>query len=155
MIITRRYEIDMGHCLPDHEGKCYRPHGHRYVIEATCASTMQSSGPESGMVLDFGRLKGLMAHVLDGYDHRFIMSTDDPRADAVAKAFSGDDTTFPNGDDSIIIVSFPPTVEHLARVWAAMLDLSIEQATGARMLRQLRVYETPNCWADHVLPPRR
>lgn len=29
MNITRRYELDMGHCLPDHEGKCYRPHGHR------------------------------------------------------------------------------------------------------------------------------
>ena len=34
---TRRYEIDMGHMLPTHMGKCFHAHGHRYAIEATVA----------------------------------------------------------------------------------------------------------------------
>lgn len=132
MIITRRYELDMGHCLPDHEGKCYRPHGHRYVIEATVDGAVVQHGPERGMVADFGSVKVAMGHVLNSFDHRFVMCADDPRVDAALAAFGAGVTT----------LSTPPTAENLATHWARQLRPMLPE------LVSLRVYETPNCWAD-------
>ena len=52
--ITRRLEIDSGHRLMKHEGKCRNYHGHRYVFEATV------EGPgldEVGRIVDFSVIK--------------------------------------------------------------------------------------------------
>lgn len=131
MLITRRYELDMGHCLPDHQGKCYRPHGHRYRVEASIgAEQLAESGSERGMIQDFGNVKGAMAYVLDAYDHRFVMCKDDPRAVRAAAVFEG-----------VVMLDYPPTAEILAFTWAGELASALD-------LRALRVYETPNCWAD-------
>jgi 6-pyruvoyltetrahydropterin/6-carboxytetrahydropterin synthase len=135
MIITRRYELDMGHCLPDHEGKCHRPHGHRYRVEASVqgVTVMRRNDPERGMVTDFANVKAAMATVLDEYDHRFVMFEDDPRLAAVSTAFGADD---------LVVVPLPPTAEMLAVLWAEQLRTQLFGLT------RLRVYETPNCWAD-------
>ena len=134
MLITRRYELDMGHCLSDHEGKCHRPHGHRYVVEATIqgVTVLKRNDPERGMVTDFGKVKAAMADVLDPYDHRFVVCADDPRLPAIAAAFD---------DDDLVVVEVPPTAECLAVLWAFALDALLP-------VHSLRVYETPNCWAD-------
>ena len=55
--VTRRYEWDMAHRLPEHSGKCSRLHGHRYVAEIDVEGEIdQASGSSHGMVLDFGDL---------------------------------------------------------------------------------------------------
>lgn len=133
MMITRRAELDMGHCLPDHEGKCYRPHGHRYVVELSIEQEVIDNGPERGMVADFARMRETLDKVLADYDHRFVMAVDDPRVDDALVAFG----------DGIVVIHVPPTVENLAALWASDIrDISSFEPV------QLRVYETPNCWAD-------
>lgn len=130
--ITASYEIDMGHCLPDHRGQCHRPHGHRYRIEATAVGLVQTSGAESGMVLDFGRLRDQMAWVLDPYDHRFLMARSDERLAGAVAAFGG---------AQIIPVDTPPTAENLATRWGQMIASRIDG------LASVVVHETPNCRA--------
>lgn len=136
MIITRRYEIDMGHCLAEHKGKCYRPHGHRYVIEATAEGQVQHGiGAEQGMVVDFATLRDTLADVLDDYDHRFVMSVDDKRAGEARDLFG----------EGVALITQAPTAENLAKLWGECIrDLLV----GDVDLVNLRVYETPNCWAD-------
>lgn len=131
VIITRRYEIDMGHCLADHDGKCYRPHGHRYVIEATVDGDVIEHGPESGMVMDFGRLRDAMATTLDPFDHRFVMDSIDPRVESAQEVF---------GHDSVVVVDMAPTAENLADHWASLLGKLVP-------IVEVTVWETPNCRA--------
>jgi 6-pyruvoyltetrahydropterin/6-carboxytetrahydropterin synthase len=134
--ITRRYEIDMGHCLASHAGKCHRPHGHRYVIECTVNGEVHETGEARGMVVDFAELKRTMAAVLDVYDHRFVIEAADPRRGDMVEAF--DDGT---GDASsgVLVVPYTPTVELLARDWAEQLAKSLHCSVA------LTVWETPNC----------
>lgn len=131
VIITRRYEIDMGHCLAEHEGKCYRPHGHRYVVDATVGGEVVDGGPESGMVMDFGRLRDAMATTLDAFDHRFVMDAMDPRVDGAQEVF---------GADAVILVDMAPTAENLASHWGWLLGLLVPVV-------EVVVWETPNCRA--------
>jgi 6-pyruvoyltetrahydropterin/6-carboxytetrahydropterin synthase len=130
--ITGRYEIDMGHCLADHRGKCHRPHGHRYVVEATVVGPLHPAGSEAGMVLDFAGLRDQMAWVLDGYDHRFVMARDDERMGAAVAAFGG---------DAIVPTSWPPTAENLAAWWGQLIASRVDG------LASVVVHETPNCRA--------
>jgi 6-pyruvoyltetrahydropterin/6-carboxytetrahydropterin synthase len=134
MRITRKYELDMGHCLPDHDGKCYRPHGHRYVVEATVEAELVLAGAERGMVVDFGRLKAAMEQIVGSYDHRFVMCEDDPRREAMLDIF---------GAEGVATITDPPTAENLAQLWVECLS-----AVLTVPLVGLRVYETPNCWAE-------
>ena len=62
--ITRRFRFEAMHWLPDHP-KCGWPHGHSYILEVTVAGPIN----ESGMVVDFGELKNMMAPILKDLDH--------------------------------------------------------------------------------------
>jgi 6-pyruvoyltetrahydropterin/6-carboxytetrahydropterin synthase len=134
--ITRRYEIDMGHCLPDHDGKCFQPHGHRYVVDLTVTGPVAQSGSEAGMVMDFARLKVALEVVVGHCDHRFAMSDRDPRLEGALDTFS---------DDGIIVTHGPPTAEYLAGMWGQIIA---EYLHDSLTVVAVRVYETPNCWAD-------
>lgn len=68
--LTKRFTIEASHRLPDHDGKCRNLHGHSWGIEVTvCGERLQDHGPQRGMVGDFGRLKAVVAPVLEGLDH--------------------------------------------------------------------------------------
>ena len=74
-----------------------------------------------------------MSAVLDPFDHRFAMSAHDPRFHDAVRTF---------GADAILACTSPPTAEVLAGAWGVQLAKHLPLLTG------LRVYETPNCWAD-------
>ncbi len=135
-VISREFGFDMGHCLPDHKGGCYRPHGHRYRLEVFVSGDVvnRDGDPERGMVMDFGRVKQLvMEHVVDVLDHRFMMSADDPRLPGAIETF---------GRDCIIVSSEPPTAEWLAD-WIGNVLID---AAGMDVVA-VRLWETPNCAA--------
>ena len=68
MIIARQFEFHAAHHLPNHPGKCRRPHGHSYRMEVSIAGPVQN---DSGMVMDFADLKAIVkVRVLDVVDHR-------------------------------------------------------------------------------------
>lgn len=140
--ITRKIEIDAAHRVPDHGSKCQHVHGHRYVIEATCEGELAPVGEERGMVMDFGFLKEVMvAHIHDRCDHAMILWQQDPRFDKLYEICG-----------KVHVVPDTPTAENLAREWFRGVALGVEHRTGGRaQLTQIRVYETPNCWADYPI----
>jgi 6-pyruvoyltetrahydropterin/6-carboxytetrahydropterin synthase len=136
MTITREFGFDMGHMLPDHEGGCYRPHGHRYRCQVTVTGPEHTEGPERGMVRDFATIGKVVQHtIVTTYDHRFALSADDARLDDMQRTFDPLD---------LVIVSAPPTAENLAR-WIGE-DLAVTLAP-CKVVR-VRLWETPNCSAE-------
>ena len=71
--ISKSWRFDAAHQLPNHDGKCRRPHGHTYTVEvAVTAEPQPTDGrPTEGMVVDFGELDRIWKEELEPkLDHR-------------------------------------------------------------------------------------
>jgi 6-pyruvoyltetrahydropterin/6-carboxytetrahydropterin synthase len=67
-IITKEFSFEAAHHLPDHRGKCRRPHGHSYRLQISLRGPLIDAPGESsdGMVMDFDDLKAIVnATVMD------------------------------------------------------------------------------------------
>lgn len=141
--ITRRLEFDAGHRIPNHDGQCRHLHGHRYAIEVTLTGEVADhpGKADDGMVLDFGDIKRLTnQYVVERWDHAFLVAKEDEGL----VTFLG---TLPN--HKTVIMEHVPTVENLANAAFAILQPVFSDAFGGRLnLSAIRLYETPNCWAD-------
>jgi 6-pyruvoyltetrahydropterin/6-carboxytetrahydropterin synthase len=143
MRITRRLEFDAGHRIPHHESKCRHLHGHRYAIEVTVSGDVivDDRDPEQGMVADFGGIKAVVQHhIVAPWDHAFLAyARDRPVLDFLATLPGHRTVTF----------EAPPTAEHLAATALRILAPAFAAAYGEHLhVEQVRIYETPNCWAD-------
>jgi 6-pyruvoyltetrahydropterin/6-carboxytetrahydropterin synthase len=144
--ISRRIEWDMAHRLgPRCTTKCKNLHGHRYVAIATLAA---DTTDDLGMVLDFGDAFKVMKAFVDGsLDHVCIVD----RGDADLLAF------LVQQGDKRCEVDFPSTVENLCAWLAARFQEGFDTLPGAAgrgvQLVELRVFETPNCYADWKVQP--
>ena len=141
--ITRRLEFDSGHRIPNHDGQCRHLHGHRYAIEVTLTGEVADhpGKADDGMVLDFGDIKRLTnQYVVELWDHAFLVAKEDEGLVAFL-------ATLPN--HKTVIMEHVPTVENLANAAFAILQPVFSKAFGGRLeLSSIRLYETPNCWAD-------
>jgi 6-pyruvoyltetrahydropterin/6-carboxytetrahydropterin synthase len=141
--ITRRLEFDSGHRIPNHDGQCKHLHGHRYAIEVTLTGEVahHPGKADDGMVLDFGDIKRLTnQYVVDLWDHAFLVAKEDEGLVAFL-------ATLPN--HKTVVMEHVPTVENLAKAAFAILQPIFSKSFGGRLeLSALRLYETPNCWAD-------
>lgn len=143
MLITRRLEFDAGHRIPDHRSQCRHLHGHRYAIEVTLSGTvLEAAGePENGMVMDFSRVKQLAAeHVVNAWDHAFLVYRGDTSVVSFLDSLPGHKT---------VLLDTVPTAENLALLAFRILDPVYRASYGKELrLERVRIYETPNCWAD-------
>lgn len=145
MLITRRLEFDAGHRIPNHKSQCRHMHGHRYAIEITLSGERisASGSSEEGMVMDFSDVKHIAQKLLvDVWDHAFLVYEDDkPVADFLA--------TLPG--HKTVKLGFIPTAENLAAEAFRTLDQAYQNTYGNNLkLQKIRIYETPNNWADAV-----
>lgn len=158
--ITREIGIDAGHRIADHGSKCRSLHGHRYTVQATCVGEVAGAGEENGMVMDFGFLKDeMMAEIDEPCDHAMILWWEDPVLHALIPESM---LTIGVNDKSrvlscnrppagkLYLVPFTPTAENLAKHWFERLSKKVLTRTSGRAtLLHVRVYETPNCWAEY------
>ena len=143
MQITRRLEFDAGHRIPNHKGQCRHLHGHRYILEITLSGDVirSTDNAADGMLMDFSEIKRVAnEHLIERWDHAFFVYREDH---AVADFLA----TLP--DHRTVVLDVTPTVENLARVAFDTLDPLYRDAYGNHLrLERIRLYETPNCWAD-------
>lgn len=143
MLITRRLEFDAGHRIPDHKSQCRHLHGHRYAIEITLSGGIidKDGDAANGMVMDFSQVKELAkTHLVDLWDHAFLVY----RKDRTVADFLA---TLP--DHKTVVLDCVPTAENLARLAFDILAPVYQDTYGNQLrLAQVRLYETPNCWAD-------
>ena len=145
MLITRRLEFDAGHRIPSHNSLCKHLHGHRYAIEITLSGDIITAEgkSEQGMVMDFSDVKRIAKEQLvDAWDHAFLVYRDDK---LVCDFLAG----IP--DHRTVMLDVVPTAENLAQVAFDILNLAYQDTYGNHLrLERIRIYETPNNWADCV-----
>lgn len=138
--ITKSIEWDMGHRISKHQGKCRTPHGHRYRLELTISGPVEKDreSKTDGMILDFQKLKDALAkQILSPLDHAFMARDDDQLIKNLKNSTEE--------DLKIILVPFTPTAENIVKWCYEQLKDSFQ---GNPKLSRLRLYETPNSFAD-------
>lgn len=143
MLITRRLEFDAGHRIPHHASQCRHLHGHRYALEITLSGEIigTEGAAEQGMVMDFSDVKNIANSVLvDHWDHAFLVY----EGDCVVVEFLA---SLP--EHKTVVLPMVPTAENLAVEAFRILDAAYLDTYGNRLrLQRVRLYETPNNWAD-------
>lgn len=70
LTITKIFEFEASHFLPNYEGACHNLHGHSYKLEVTVNGTIDD---ETGMIMDFKVLKDIVNKVvINKYDHSYL-----------------------------------------------------------------------------------
>lgn len=143
MLITRKLEFDAGHRISTHNSQCRHLHGHRYVIEITLSGNIISDegSVEQGMIMDFAEVKRIAKTVLiDQWDHSFLVYSEDTVVLQFLQSIPGHKT---------VVLDAQPTAENLAVIAFGILDEAYQDIYDNYLqLEQVRLYETPNCWAD-------
>jgi 6-pyruvoyltetrahydropterin/6-carboxytetrahydropterin synthase len=145
MLITRRLEFDAGHRIPHHHSQCRHLHGHRYAMEITLSGDiiLTEGVPEQGMVMDFSEVRDIArTHVVDPWDHAFLVyAGDQPVVDFL--------NALP--EHKTVVLDCVPTAENLAAEAFRILDAAYHDTFGNHLrLERVRLYETPNNWADAI-----
>lgn len=145
MLITRRLEFDAGHRIPNHDSQCRHLHGHRYALEITLSGQIISAEgvSEQGMVMDFSAVKTIANETLvSRWDHAFLVYRGDAAVVDFLATLSGHKT---------VVLDVVPTAENLAAEAFRVLDAAYVDSYGNQLrLERVRLYETPNNWADAV-----
>lgn len=143
MQITRRLEFDAGHRIPNHASQCRHLHGHRYAIEITLSGEVITveGVSEQGMVMDYSEVKRIAKEQLvDQWDHAFLVYRNDQTVLGFLQTLPGHKT---------VVLDVPPTAENLATVAFGILSQAYRDTYGNHLqLERVRIYETPNNWAD-------
>ena len=129
MDITTRLEFDAGHRIPNHKSNCKNLHGHRYAIEVTVTGSIHDDIKSSDLVVE-------------PWDHAFIVFKDD-------KALVNFLNTLPS--HKTVIFPVVPTAENMAsEAYRILNDEMNKRFNGQLKIKQIRMYETPNSWADAI-----
>jgi len=143
MQITTRLEFDAGHRIPSHKSQCKNLHGHRYAIEITLSGDIISREglSENGMVMDFSDVKKIAkTSIVDVWDHAFLVYQNDLE---ILQFLN----TLP--DHKTVVFPTVPTAENMAAEAFKILKSEYHDTYGNHLkLEKVRLYETPNNWAD-------
>lgn len=153
-----------------------------HIEVTASALEVQASGSGEGMITDFGVLKtAMVVQIEDVFDHALCLSIDDPLVEEWGGAgklnYAGRNMARPEliavfknyakvndaGSRAIrahvhrvgvvVVVPTIPTAEALAHIWYTRVDHAVRHATKHKVwLTKVRVYETPNCWAEYIPP---
>jgi 6-pyruvoyltetrahydropterin/6-carboxytetrahydropterin synthase len=135
---TRRIEFDAAHRVMQHESKCKHLHGHRYAIEATFSAEALDA---LGRVVDFSVVKAVLGAWVDAHwDHTTILYKEDKAlGDAITQ----------HSPQSIYYLPNNPTAENMAAYLLEVICPSLF-ADYPIWCEKIRLWETPNCYAEAV-----
>ena len=119
--LTVRTSFAAAHRLREYEGNCERLHGHNWQVEVTVESGSLDS---RGMAIDFRAIKGALAEVLAGFDHRYLNEV--PPFDGIN-----------------------PSSENIARYLFEEMERKI---TGAVRVARVTVWESEDARAEYSRP---
>ena len=96
--VCKSIEIESGHMLSKHPGRCRDPHGHSRRVDIVVSSEHLDG---NDMVCDFKAIKLAVGDLLDRFDHAMALNAGDPFAKELIEggmasrviAFDGEDPT--------------------------------------------------------------
>lgn len=148
---TRFHDFSYGHRVHGHESKCAFFHGHNGRVHFTVMKQPdayeQAIGKDStvdtvGRVMDFSVINTKLCQWLeDNWDHRFLISMDDPRSVALLGLDPG----------GVKVVPFNPTAENMAKFLLEVIGPKQLAGTGCTLIK-VTVEETRKCSATVEIP---
>lgn len=112
-------EFAAAHRLREYHGACENLHGHNWRVEVLVAGEQLDS---LGMLMDFRTLKGLVAEILDEFDHKYL-------------------------NDLPAFKQCNPTTENLAKF---IFTHCAEKLPAGVSIRSVGVWESPRCGARYT-----
>jgi 6-pyruvoyltetrahydropterin/6-carboxytetrahydropterin synthase len=131
VLTTKRFEFSAAHrywraeWTPEHNlevfGKCTNAHGHghNYVLEVSVLGEVDET---TGMVINLTELKAVVGEVLEGFDHKHL------------------------NEDTDYFRDCQPTTENIVAVLWTLIAPRLPRGVE---LRRLRLYETPDIFAEY------
>jgi len=142
---TRKLGWDSAHRVLRHESKCSTMHGHRYTAEVTCYAHELDS---VGRVIDFGVIKEVIGSWVDEkWDHTTLLHHEDPLLNVLGQEAVRD------GKRSPYVFPTEPTAENIAKELLRLGNIMLREKGSPVRVCHVRVYETPNCYADASVDP--
>ncbi|MEI7669877.1 MAG: 6-carboxytetrahydropterin synthase [Pseudomonadota bacterium] len=139
IVCTRIIEFDAAHRVMNHESKCNNLHGHRYSVHASFTANSLDS---LGRIIDFGIIKELLGNwINDNWDHNTILYEKDFELGKSIEAQTG---------QSIFYLAQNPTAENIADYLLNKLCPKLFAEKNVKCVA-IKLYETPNCYAEVVL----
>lgn len=147
--ICKSFEVESGHMLLKHPGRCRYPHGHSRRIDIVVAADTLD---ENDMVCDFKALKLALHDFIDRLDHALAINSDDPMGQSLGEA---------PGSRVVVFEGTDPTTEVLAKSIYDYLEARIEAGEGYvedgsryrlrndLRVERVRVGETSSSWAEY------
>lgn len=148
--VCKAFEIESGHMLLKHPGRCRYPHGHTRRVEVVVSGDRLD---ERDMVCDFKAIKLALAEMLDRFDHALVVNAADPLLACLQEELKERVIVF-EGEDPTTEVMARRIYEHLRGEIGAgreYVDREGGRYTLPRdlVLERVRVGETSTSWAEY------
>jgi 6-pyruvoyltetrahydropterin/6-carboxytetrahydropterin synthase len=145
--ICKTFEIESGHLLSKHPGKCRYPHGHSRTVEVVLAGDRLDA---NDMVCDFQTVKSALTAFLESWDHAMCLNTADPNFEFYRRTYGERVIPFEGTDPTSEVMAKIVFEELKRRLAAAALDPAAcyRVPAGVRVER-VRITETRTTWAEY------
>lgn len=144
--IGKSFEIESGHLLSKHSGKCRFPHGHSRRVEVVLAADQLDT---HDMVCDFKAVKNALEVFLAGWDHALAINTDDPNFAFYIQTYGERIVPFQNSDPTSELMAKVIFDEMSRRLIAADDSANPFPIPPGVRVERVRVGETSSCWAEY------
>ena len=122
--VVKEFTFDAAHYLPNYDGPCSNLHGHTYKLQVGIKGEID----ESGMVMDFKKLKEMVQSYVNALDHSYLNELE-------GREFG----------------AFPakmPTAEKMVEWFVRHVSSDLAYADTSLRLDFIRLYETPTSYAE-------
>ncbi|MDD3179837.1 MAG: 6-carboxytetrahydropterin synthase [Opitutaceae bacterium] len=145
--IAKIFNIECGHIISKHPGKCRFPHGHSHRVEVVLAADTLDA---HDMVCDFQAVKQMLHDFLDGWDHALCLNTDDPHFAFFSKNYGAHIVPFGHTDPTSEVMARTIFAELKRALAAAQLDAAFQPPLQANVrVERVRITETETSWAEY------
>ena len=127
--LYKEVQFDASHRLLHYKGKCANLHGHRWKAEVWMEGEPDAT---TGIVVDYNAIK----QVIGRFDHQIMLNESDPMVACIQKY------------QTVITTPGEPTSELLAALIRDELDAYCRAQTIDAAVTCVRVWESPNCYAE-------
>jgi 6-pyruvoyltetrahydropterin/6-carboxytetrahydropterin synthase len=137
-LVTKEFHFEAAHHLPDHKGKCRRPHGHSYRLQISLRGPIIEAPGQSddGMVMDFDDVKKVV--------HATLI---DSLSDAAPRGFDAQPVEQGGMDhnDLNALTGIRTTAENLVHwIW----DTLVAGGVSDVLLYRIRLWETTSGFVE-------
>ena len=147
--VCKTIDIESGHMLSKHQGKCKFPHGHTRKVEFVLEAEHLD---RNEMVCDFLIVKELIGDYLEALDHAICVNTADPAYQELRARYGERIISFENEDPTTEVMArviFETFVQKLAS-YSAKREQNYPLDREVRLV-SVKVWETASSWAEYYL----